>query len=303
MLVHDVLIEETFAEAFTMRAARILVTAASPRWARECALKLTGFATSVIGCKCEAGIERELAPDETPDGRPGVSMLLMVMAKDELATRLVERIGQTVLTCPTTACYDGFPDAPDRAPVGKLLRYFGDGFQGSKQIGGRRFWRVPVMEDEFLVQDDFGMVKAIGGGNFLIQARDAADALGAAEAAVDAMSPLPGIIMPFPGGVVRSGSKVGSRRTKAMIATTNDAYCPTLRAVAASALAEDVNSVLEIVINGVDAPAISRAMRAGIEAACRPGVVAIGAGNYGGKLGPHHFHLRRIMGEGDDTGT
>jgi len=303
MLVHDVLIEETFAEAFTMRAARILVTAASPRWARECALKLTGFATSVIGCKCEAGIERELAPDETPDGRPGVSMLLMVMAKDELATRLVERIGQTVLTCPTTACYDGFPDAPDRAPVGKLLRYFGDGFQGSKQIGGRRFWRVPVMEDEFLVQDDFGMVKAIGGGNFLIQARDAADALGAAEAAVDAMSPLPGIIMPFPGGVVRSGSKVGSRRTKAMIASTNDAYCPTLRAVAASALAEDVNSVLEIVINGVDAPAISRAMRAGIEAACRPGVVAIGAGNYGGKLGPHHFHLRRIMGEGDDTGT
>ena len=303
MLVHDVLIEETFAEAFTMRAARILVTAASPRWARECALKLTGFATSVIGCKCEAGIERELAPDETPDGRPGVSMLLMVMAKDELATRLVERIGQTVLTCPTTACYDGFPDAPDRAPVGKLLRYFGDGFQGSKQIGGRRFWRVPVMEDEFLVQDDFGRVKAIGGGNFLIQARDAADALGAAEAAVDAMSPLPGIIMPFPGGVVRSGSKVGSRRTKAMIASTNDAYCPTLRAVAASALAEDVNSVLEIVINGVDAPAISRAMRAGIEAACRPGVVAIGAGNYGGKLGPHHFHLRRIMGEGDDTGT
>lgn len=303
MLVHDVFIEETFAEAFTMRAARILVTAASPRWARECALKLTGFATSVIGCKCEAGMERELAPDETPDGRPGVSMLLMVMAKDELATRLVERIGQTVLTCPTTACYDGFPDAPDRAPVGKLLRYFGDGFQGSKMIGGRRFWRVPVMEDEFLVQDDFGMVKAIGGGNFLIQARDAALALAAAEAAVDAMSPLPGIIMPFPGGVVRSGSKVGSRRTKAMIASTNDAYCPTLRAVTTSALAEEVNSVLEIVINGVDAPAISRAMRAGIEAACRPGVVAIGAGNYGGKLGPHHFHLRTIMGEGEDTGT
>jgi formylmethanofuran--tetrahydromethanopterin N-formyltransferase len=303
MLVHGVLIEETFAEAFTMRAARILVTAVSPRWARECALKLTGFATSVIGCKCEAGIERELAPAETPDGRPGVSVLLMVMAKDELATRLVERIGQTVLTCPTTACYDGFPDAPDRAAVGKLLRFFGDGFQGSKMIGGRRFWRVPVMEDEFLVQDDFGMVKAIGGGNFLIQARDAAAALAAAEAAVDVMTPLPGVIMPFPGGVVRSGSKVGSRRTKAMIASTNDAYCPTLRAVTASALAAEVNSVLEIVINGVDAPAIARAMAAGIEAACRPGVVAIGAGNYGGKLGPHHFHLRKIMGEGVETGT
>ena len=298
MLVNDVLIEETFAEAFTMRAARIIITAASARWARESALKLTGFATSVIGCKCEAGIERELAPAETPDGRPGVSVLLMVMAKDELPARLVERIGQTVLTCPTTACYDGLPDAPDRAAVGKLLRYFGDGFQGSKVLGGRRYWRIPVMEDEFLVQEDFGYVKGIGGGNFLIQARHADEALAAAEAAVDAMNPLPGVIMPFPGGVVRSGSKVGSRRSKSMIASTNDAFCPTLRAMTSTALADEVNSVLEIVINGVDAPAISAAMRAGISAACRPGVVAIGAGNYGGKLGPHHFHLRTIMGEG-----
>jgi formylmethanofuran--tetrahydromethanopterin N-formyltransferase len=259
---------------------------------------LTGFATSVIGCKCEAGVERELAPAETPDGRPGVSVLLMVMAKDELGTRLVERIGQTVLTCPTTACYDGFPDAPDRLPVGKLLRYFGDGFQGSKVVGGRRYWRIPVMEDEFLVQEDFGMVKAIGGGNFLIQARSADAALEAAEAAVDAMLPLPGVIMPFPGGVVRSGSKVGSRRSKTMIASSNDAFCPTLRPGTATALADEVNSVLEIVINGTDAPAIERAMRVGIDAACRDGVVAITAGNYGGKLGPHHFHLRKVMGEG-----
>jgi formylmethanofuran--tetrahydromethanopterin N-formyltransferase len=303
MRIRDVLIDDTFAEAFTVRAARIIVTARSARWARECALKLTGFATSVIGCKCEAGIERELAPGETPDGRPGISVLLMVMARDELGTRLVERIGQTVLTCPTTACYDGLPDAPDRLPVGKLLRFFGDGFQGSKVLAGRRYWRIPVMEDEFLVQDDFGMQKAIGGGNFLIQARSADAALEAAEAAVDAMLPLPGIIMPFPGGVVRSGSKVGSRRSKVMIASTNDAFCPTLRPVTATALADEVNSVLEIVINGMDAPAIERAMRTGIEAACREGVVAITAGNYGGKLGPHHFHLRKIMGEGGGTAS
>jgi formylmethanofuran--tetrahydromethanopterin N-formyltransferase len=297
MNVRGVLIEETFAEAFTMRVARVIITARSPRWAREAALKLTGFATSVIGCKVEAGIERELADADTPDGRPGISILLLTMSKDDMAKRLIERIGQTVLTCPTTACYDGLPDAPDRVGVGSALRFFGDGFQASKVIGGERFWRIPVMEGEFLVQEKFGMQKGVGGGNFLILGRSADDALAAAEAAADAMAGQPGIILPFPGGVVRSGSKVGSRRIKSMIASTNDAFCPTLRAVTESALPDGVNSVLEIVINGIDADAIARAMRIGIGAACREGVASISAGNYGGKLGPHHFHLRRIMGE------
>ena len=220
----------------------------------------------------------------------------MTMGKDDLPKRLIERVGQTVLTCPTTACFDGLPDAPDRVGVGSALRFFGDGFQASKVIGGERFWRIPVMEGEFLVQEKFGMVKGVGGGNFLMLARSADAALEAAEAAVDAMAGMTGVILPFPGGVVRSGSKVGSRRIKSMIASTNDAFCPTLRAVTATQLPDGVNSVLEIVINGTDGEAITRAMRAGIDAACRDGVVAITAGNYGGKLGPHHFHLRRIMG-------
>ena len=170
MNIRGVFIEETFAEAFTMRVARVIITGRSPRWVREAALKLTGFATSVIGCKVEAGIERELPEAETPDGRPGMSMLLMTMSKDDLPKRLIERIGQTVLTCPTTACFDGLPDAPDRLGVGSALRFFGDGFQSSKVIGGERFWRIPVMEGEFLVQEKFGMVKGVGGGNFLILA-------------------------------------------------------------------------------------------------------------------------------------
>ncbi|HEY6208955.1 MAG TPA: formylmethanofuran--tetrahydromethanopterin N-formyltransferase [Gemmatimonadales bacterium] len=296
MLVRGVLIEDTFAEAFTMRVARLIITGGTPRWAREAGLKLTGFATSVIGCKCEAGIERELSESETPDGRPGVSVLFLTMDKESLPQQLISRIGQTVLTCPTTACFDGLPDGPDRLPVGKALRVFGDGFQGSKVIGGKRYWRVPVMDGEFLVEETFGMQKGVGGGNFLILAQDADAALAAAEAAVDAMTNHPGVVLPFPGGVVRSGSKVGSKRYKKMVATTNDAFCPTLRAVTESQLPEGVNSVLEIVLDGTDAPAIEAAMRVGIDAACRPGVQAITAGNYGGKLGPHHFHLRRIMG-------
>ena len=295
MKINGVAIEDTFAEAFTMRVARIVITGRNMKWAREAALKLTGFATSVIGCKVEAGIERELAPADTPDGRPGVSVLFLTMDKESLPQQLVVRLGQTVLTCATTACFDGLPDVPDRLTVGKALRVFGDGFQASKVIGGKRYWRIPVMEGEFLVEETFGMQKGVGGGNFLILAEDADHALEAAEAAVDAMTNQPGVILPFPGGVVRSGSKVGSKRYKSMIATTNDAFSPTLRAVTASQVPEGVNSVLEIVLDGTDGPSIEAAMRVGIRAACRPGVRSISAGNYGGKLGPHHFHLRKIL--------
>ncbi|HEX6104213.1 MAG TPA: formylmethanofuran--tetrahydromethanopterin N-formyltransferase [Gemmatimonadales bacterium] len=297
MRVRGVTIEDTFAEAFTMRVARVIITARNRKWAREAALKMTGFATSVIGCKCEAGIERELLPSETPDGRPGISVLLLTMARDDLGKRLIERVGQTVLTCPTTSCFDGLPGVTERVGVGSALRVFGDGFQGSKVIAGRRFWRIPVMEGEFLVEEEFGLQKGIGGGNFLILASSADAALAAAEAGAEAMSAVPGVILPFPGGVVRSGSKVGALRSKGLVATTNDAYCPTLRAVTSSALPEGVQSVLEIVADGMDAESISTALRVGIEAACLDGIVAISAGNYGGKLGPHHFHLRRIMAE------
>jgi len=290
---------DTFAEAFDMRAARVVITAQSQAWARTAAQSMTGFATSVIGCKVEAGLEGDLLPSETPDGRPGVSVLLFGFDAEGLASRLVDRVGQTVLTCPTTACFDGLPQAIERVVVGGLLRHFGDRYQSSKFLDGRRYWRIPVMEGEFLVQEAFGLQKAIGGGNFLILAKDEGSALAAAESAVDVMRKVSGVILPFPGGIVRAGSKVGAKRYKKMIASTNDAYCPTLRGRigVASELPEEVNSVLEIVLDGLDRPAIEKALRAGIEAACRPGVVEITAGNYGGKLGKHHFHLYALLSE------
>src|SRR5688572_22118846 len=157
-----------------MRAARLVITARTLGWARGAALKLTGFATSVIACKCEAAIERELTPADTPDARPGVSALFFTMDMDSLGKRLTERIGQTVLTCPTASCYDGLPDAPDRLPAGRALRVFGDKFQISKVVGGKRYWRIPVMEGECLLQETFGVQKkGVGGGNFLILAESA----------------------------------------------------------------------------------------------------------------------------------
>jgi formylmethanofuran--tetrahydromethanopterin N-formyltransferase len=296
--IRDVVIHDTFAEAFGMRVARVIITARSLAWARHAALKFTGFATSVIACKCESAIECELGPGETPDGRPGISVLLLTMDSDSLGKRLIERVGQTVLTCPTTSCFDGLADAADRIPAGRALRVFGDRYQISKVVGGRRFWRVPVMEGECLLQESFGMhKKGVGGGNFLILAENVDRALDAAEAAVAAIAQVRDVILPFPGGVVRSGSKVGARHYDGMIASTNDAYCPTLRPLVDSALPEGVNTVFEVVLDGLSVEAISRAMRAGIDAACRPGVRAISAGNYGGKLGPYHFHLRDIMSE------
>jgi formylmethanofuran--tetrahydromethanopterin N-formyltransferase len=299
ILRRGVAIVDTFAEAFGMRASRVLITARTAAWARTAAQCMTGFATSVIGCKVEAGIEAELLPQETPDGRPGVSVLLFGFDAEGLRGRLVDRIGQTVLTCPTTACFDGLPEATERVIVGGSLRHFGDKFQSSKLVNGNRYWRIPVMEGEFLVQEAFGVQKAIGGGNFLILAVDPDAALTAAEAAVEVMRKVRGIILPFPGGMVRAGSKVGAKHYKKMIASTNDAYCPTLRGRTGvtSELPEGVNSVLEIVVDGLDRPAIESALRVGIDAACRPGVVQISAGNYGGKLGKHHFQLHALLAD------
>ncbi len=293
--INGVEIADTFAEAFPMRAARVIITAVNARWARVAATTMTGFATSVIGCKVEAGIEREIDGEETPDGRPGISVLVFTPDSAGLQQRLIERLGQTVLTCPTTSIFDGIPGSPDRMPVGKALRVFADGFQSSKMIGGTRYWRLPVMEGECLIEESFGKVSGVGGGNFLVLGESAERALAAAEAAIDAMSGVAGVIMPFPGGIVRSGSKVGSKRYPSMIATTNDAFAPTLRPVTATELPAGVNSVMEIVIDGVDFDSIARAMRAGIPAACLPGIRLITAGNYGGKLGPHHFYLRKIV--------
>jgi len=297
MRINGIPVRDTYAEAFGMSATRLVITAASPRWARTAGGSLTGFATSVIGCKVEAGIERELEPDATPDGRPGVAVLLFAFNAEELGKRVVERVGQTVLTCATAACFDGLPSGPDRVGVGSVLRYFGDHHQASKVVDGRRYWRVPVMEGEFLCEESVGVQKAIGGGNFLILAENADAALHAAEASVDAMRRVPGVVLPFPGGVVRSGSKVGARRYKKMIASTNDAFCPTLRGRrrVKSELPDGVNSVLEIVVNGLDREAIQASLRAGVEAACRPGVVEISAGNYGGKLGKHLFPLHDLF--------
>ena len=296
MLLNGITIDDTFAEAFNMRATRVIITALNLKWAYHAANAMTGFATSVIGCGVEAGIERELSADETPDGRAGVSVLLFAMGSKVLMQQLETRMGQCILTCPTAAAFAGI-ESDDNINLGAHLRYFGDGFQTSKLISNKRYWRIPVMDGEFLVQESTGMVRAVGGGNFLILATSQTAALNAAEIAIEAMKKIPNVIMPFPGGVVRSGSKVGSKYPK-MFASTNDAFCPTLKGLTKTELDDEIESVLEIVIDGLTFDDIAKAMRVGIQAICalkNSGVKRISAGNYGGKLGPHHFKLHEIL--------
>ncbi|HYG90664.1 MAG TPA: formylmethanofuran--tetrahydromethanopterin N-formyltransferase [Azospirillum sp.] len=298
MKLNGVHIEETFAEAFPMLGTRLIVTADTPAWVQAAVVSMTGFATSVIDCGCEAAVERLLSTEETPDGRPGAAVLLFAISKEELAKQVGRRVGQCVMTSPGSACYAGLLEGAP-IPLGNRLRYFGDGWQIAKRIGGRRFWRIPVMDGEFLCEATTAVVEGVGGGNFIILAADRHASLAAAQAAVMAIREVPGTILPFPGGVVRSGSKIGAKY-KGLIASTNTAFCPTLRrAVASSLVPEGVESILELVIDGVSPEAVVAAMRAGIGAAvglgAGGGVVSITAGNYGGKLGRYQFHLHEVM--------
>jgi formylmethanofuran--tetrahydromethanopterin N-formyltransferase len=297
-IVNDVFVDDTFAEAFGMSGTGIIITADSMKWAKIAAVTATGFGTSVIGCGAECGIDRELTPDETPDGRPGVRILIFGFSPDALVGQIKNRIGQCVLTSPGSACFSGL-DVPQKVGLGKAPRFFGDGFQTAKKLGASRYWRVPVMDGEFIIEEETGVTtEAVGGGNMLIVGTDRPALLETAEAAVEAIARVDDVIAPFPGGIVRSGSKVGTKY-KGMFASTNDAFCPTLRGATKSELKEGTLAVLEIVIDGLTSKAVADAMRAGLKAVtdigAKKGVTRITAGNYGGKLGQHHYHLKDLI--------
>ena len=297
MQIHGVEIVDTFAEAFPIKAARLIITADSARWATTSATVMCGNATSVIACDVEAAIERMVDPDETPDGRPGVSVLVFGFSIDALGKALQGRVGQCILTCPTTACYNGITDCPKEKQIriGGAIRYFGDGFQVAKKFEDRRYWRIPTMDGEFVCEDYFGTVTGVAGGNLLICGSDSSSTLIAAEAAVVAIGTGKDIALPFPGGIVRSGSKVGSRYPK-LKASTNDAYCPTLRGLTKTELPVNCHAVYEIVIDGLSFEAVQSAMQRGLHAAAAsPNILRFTAGNYGGKLGKHHIHLRDLL--------
>ena len=246
-----------------------------------------------------------MPPKETPDGRPGFLMMLSNPKKENkdkaskshknLKDQLVERIAECILTAPTAAVFNGMPEASEKIPV--KLHFFGDGYEYQKSIGGRSVWAIPIMGGEFIIEEEVGCIKGIAGGNFFIMADSVMAALVASEAAVEAIMEVKGAITPFPGGIVASGSKVGSKKYKFMGASTNELYCPTLREkIPDSKVPAGVNGIFEIVIDGSSEGSVGKAMAEGIRAACRvPGVKLISAGNYGGSLGPFKFELHKLL--------
>jgi len=294
---NTVKVQDTFAEMFPLWAGRILITAENERWVETAANVTTGFATSVIMAPAEAAIERFVPASETPDNRPGALVQIYNRDRFELKHQLMERIGQCIMTCPTTTAFNGLTGRRVLR-VGSSLRYFGDGFQKKALVNGRKCWKIPVMEGNFLVEDGFGAQEAVAGGNFMIFAENQQAGLRAGEAAADAIRKYaPDVIMPFPGGVCRAGSKAGSLKYK-MKASTNHPYCPTLRTlVPDSVVPENVESVYEIVMNGLSLDAVKNAMKQGVTAAAGfPGIVKISSGNYGGKLGPFKAFLKEAIG-------
>lgn len=288
---------DTFAEMFPLWAGRVLVTADSEKWALTAANVATGFATSVIMSPAEASIEGAVSADKTPDKRPGVLIQVFNRNRFELKNQMILRIGQCIMTCPTTSAFDAMPNAKRRLKVGRSIRLFGDGFQRKGMVGNRKVWKIPVMEGDFIVEDTFGAAEAVAGGNFLILAKDKISGLKAAEEAVEAIKARTSeVMLPFPGGICRSGSKAGSLKYK-LRASTNHPFCPSLKTVVSdSQVPENVNCVYEIVINGLSVEAIKRAMGEGIKAAANvQGVVRISAGNYGGKLGPYKAFLKEVL--------
>ncbi|MHC1610203.1 MAG: formylmethanofuran--tetrahydromethanopterin N-formyltransferase [Candidatus Methanospirareceae archaeon] len=300
MELEGVEIEDTFAEAFPIKVARVLITAVNERWAMEAAKEATGFGTSVIMCPAEAGVDVRVPAEETPDGRPGVAILICTPGYKALDEQLLARIGQCVLTCPTAAAFNGLKaeESEKEFNTGFKLKFFGDGFESEDEVNGRGVTKIPVMGGEFVVEKKIGAKAGVAGGNFFILAKDQISALKAAEDAVAAIGKVEGTITPFTGGVVASGSKPTSRKYKFMHATVNEKYCPTLKdKIDRSELPADVNCVFEIVIDGVSEEAVKEAMKVGIEAAVKvPDVVKITAGNFGGRLGKYQFKLKEVLG-------
>ncbi len=278
-----------------MRATRLIITASRPVLVDAAVSAMTGYGTSVIGCDAEASRESTLDQSSTPDGRPGASILLFSFDKKSLEKAAINRVGQTVLTCATTACFNGL-NASDNAQirVGGNLRYFGDGHQISKKFGEKRFWRIPVMDGEFICEDHFGMVSGVAGGNLILVGGDPDMVLDAALSAASAAASVENLILPFPGGVVRSGSRVGSTYQK-LRASTNSSWCPTLSNLPGTAMKPGENCVYELVMDGLSRGPVEEGMRRALHTASHFPLTRITAGNYGGKLGAHHIHLKTLL--------
>ena len=305
MKINHVEIDETFAEGFKLYGSRILITADSKELAKTAAICATGYATSTIHCDCEAGIDEFYDPEDTPDNRPGVSVIFCVQGKDKADAVLLNRISQCILTSATSACFDWLPEdsiseKTFEVKTGFKLKFFGDGFEEKEEVvwNGKTIpmWKIPMMDGYFRVQSTFKVTKIVAGGNFMVYSTSPTEIISACQSAVLKMNEIEGIVLPFPGGFVRSPSKFGSKY-KFLDASINQPLIPLLRDKVLDSIApEQAITGYEFVINGFSEDRVRTAIKVGIQELCtNDNVIKITAGNYGGKLGKIKFDLKEIL--------
>ena len=293
--INGVPVEDTYCETFTVRIARIVVTSSNRKWAYESAMEAKGLGRSATIPPCEATIEAESKPVETPDGRPGFIIQFLDRKIEPLKEWFIVRIRKGVMPYPKTSVFDALPKelAEEFVDIkGTIIQTFGDGFEEETEAFGREVLKIPRMDGHFHIEKRFGITKGVAGGMFLILAKSDEGALEAAERAVEGIKSVPFVVGKF----AASGTKVGGRNYREAIATTNDAYCPTLARNEGSRISGDVKCIYEVIVSGLGLEDVRKAMKVGIENAAKINeVLKITSTNYGGTLGKGKILLRSLF--------
>ena len=301
-------VEDTFCEAFEGLFVRLCVTANDEKWLTYAVRGATALPCTVFG-ESEAGIEKFLGEEETPDGRKGAIIQIWVgteggeaKAIQKLEHEVAKRVRQGILVVPTTAVFDAFSlrcegcEIKEEGSIDTLRKigHCGDGYEEICEKFGREIIKIPIMMGEFIVERFFKYGKGVMGGNIWLFCERIKDALAAGERAVEAVNTVDGAIAPF--GVCAAGSKPETKFPE-IGPTTNHPFCPTLRGkLAETKVPEGVSAIPEIVIDGVSESVVKKALRSVIESVRNEkGVVKISAGNYGGRLGKFKFYLRTLI--------
>lgn len=293
---YDERIENTFAEAFTGKCVRAIITAEDEEIVKKAAFDATSTPGAVIG-RVEGGVERFLDASQTPDNRPG-AMVQFYFGLDDLEKFEVElsyRIRQDILVKPFTSLYNATPQPEGYLGMMKQVGHCGDGYEWEENIYGREMIVVPIALPDFKIEKQLGYQSAVMGANFWYMCRTKKGVMEAGNKALEAIREIEGVITPF--DICSAASKVETNYPW-IGPTTNHPYCPSLkpRLKVESLVPDDVNYVPEIVINGLDMDKVEMAMKAGLKAVLEvDDVLRVSAGNYQGKLGDYQINLRDLF--------
>ncbi|MHA1273339.1 MAG: formylmethanofuran--tetrahydromethanopterin N-formyltransferase [Promethearchaeota archaeon] len=295
------IIEDTYCEAFEGLCIQLQVTAQDAEFLNRAVNSFTALPSTVFG-DAEGGIVKWLTEDETIDGRLGAIVQLWVTgtgkkAKAKFYEQLGRRIRQGILVVPTTAVFDYFPkDCETKFDVMNNVGHCGDGYEWIVEKFGRNLINVPIMMGyDFLIEREISYDKGVMGGNLWLFCDTVDSGIKVGREAVKIIAEVDNVCTTF--DVCSAGSKPETNFPE-IGPSTNHPYCPTLKDKLPPEefkVPEGVNSIPEIVFNGLTLDAVKEAMYKVIDGIIEmDGLIKISAGNYGGKLGKFKIYLREL---------